>query len=293
MRISTSQMYQSHLGRIQESQTQMFALQRQVMTGKRFERMSEDPVAGQRVLSAQGLQRRLEQTDRNLRHADEYLGLTETTLGQISDLTQEAKTLAIQGASAAAQPESLQALATQIGEIQKRLVDLGNTRTTTGGYLMSGQDTGTRAFTVSGTGITYDGDDLPVNVEIRPGETMRVNLPQAGPLVIDLYNRLENLKSNLLAGRTQDISGTDLVELEDSRSQVNAARGSIGTLMQTVANQKEQTQRRIDDLTTRISEVQDVDLAEAMTNLQLAQTAYQAALTVTARASQLSLMDYL
>ncbi|MFN3962137.1 MAG: flagellin, partial [Fimbriimonadaceae bacterium] len=264
-----------------------------VMTGKRFERMSEDPVAGQRVLSAQGLQRRLEQTERNLRHADEYLGLTETTLGQISDLTQEAKTLAIQGASAAAQPESLQALATQIGEIQKRLVDLGNTRTTTGGYLFSGQDTGTRAYTVSGTGITYNGDDLPVNVEIRPGETMRVNLPQAGPLVTDLYNRLENLKSNLLAGRTQDISSTDLVELEDSRRQVNAARGSIGTLMQTVANQKEQTQRRIDDLTTRISEVQDVDLAEAMTNLQLAQTAYQAALTVTARASQLSLMDYL
>jgi len=156
MRISTSQMYQSHLGRIQDAQTQMFNLQRQVMTGKRFERMSEDPVAGQRVLSAQGLQRRLEQTDRNLRHADEYLGLTETTLGQISDLTQDAKKLAIQGASAAAQPESLQALATQIGEIQKRLVDLGNTRTTTGGYLLSGQDTGTRAFTVSGTGITYN-----------------------------------------------------------------------------------------------------------------------------------------
>ncbi|MFY7808148.1 MAG: hypothetical protein ACOVSV_04125 [Fimbriimonadaceae bacterium] len=69
-------MYQSHLGRIQESQTQMFALQRQVMTGKRFERMSEDRVGGQRVLSARGFQRRVEQPERNLRHADEYLGLT-------------------------------------------------------------------------------------------------------------------------------------------------------------------------------------------------------------------------
>jgi flagellar hook-associated protein 3 FlgL len=293
MRISTSQTFFTNLTNIRQAQSRYVKAQQQVTTGRRFERLSEDPLAGQQVLNARRLRQRIEQFDANLRHADEYTGLTETTLGEVSNLLQRAHVLAINGANDTNDGNAREAMATEIQEIQRRLVDLGNTRSTTGGYIFSGQDSKTEAFVVSGSTLTYQGDDLPVSIEHRAGETLRINLQNAETVWSQAYTSLENLKNHLRSGQSSLISDTDVPALQAARQVVDQARGDAGIRAKTVAFQREQNQRRMDELTATIGEAQDVDLAEAISRLNLAETAYTAALQTTARGSQLSLMDFL
>jgi flagellar hook-associated protein 3 FlgL len=267
MRISTSQTFFTNLTNIRQAQSRYVKAQQQVTTGRRFERLSED--------------------------ADEYTGLTETTLGEVSNLLQRAHVLAINGANDTNDGNAREAMATEIQEIQRRLVDLGNTRSTTGGYIFSGQDSKTEAFVVSGSTLTYQGDDLPVSIEHRAGETLRINLQNAETVWSQAYTSLENLKNHLRSGQSSLISDTDVPALQAARQVVDQARGDAGIRAQTVAFQREQNQRRMDELTATIGEAQDVDLAEAISRLNLAETAYTAALQTTARGSQLSLMDFL
>ncbi|MBX3095366.1 MAG: flagellar hook-associated protein FlgL [Fimbriimonadaceae bacterium] len=294
MRISTSQMYTTNMANISQAQSRYVRAQQQVTTGRRFEKMSEDPLAGQQVLNARRLRGRIEQFDKNLRHADEYVGVTETTLGEVSDLMKRAQVLAISGANDTNDANSREAMATEIQEIQKRLVDLGNTRTSTGGYVFSGQDSKTEAFVTDPNGaLTYQGDDLPVVVEHRAGETMRINLSNADSLWSTAYSALESLKNHLRSGQSSLIGDTDVQALVTAREAIDQARGEAGVTAQSVSFQRSQNQKRMDDLTAQIGEAQDVDLAEAISRLNLAETAYTAALQTTARVSQLSLMDFL
>jgi flagellar hook-associated protein 3 FlgL len=57
--------------------------------------------------------------------------------------------------------------------------------------------------------------------------------------------------------------------------------------MQTFANDK------VDNLTQQLSDVEDIDLPQTITDMQLQQTAYQAALAAGAKVVQSSLIDFL
>ena len=50
---------------------------------------------------------------------------------------------------------------------------------------------------------------------------------------------------------------------------------------------------RVIDLNSQLSNVEDIDLPKTITDLQLQQTAYQAALAATAKVVQPSLVDFL
>jgi flagellar hook-associated protein 3 FlgL len=259
----------------------------------RFEKMSEDPVAGQQVLSLRSLKNRIDQLDKNLRSADEYVGLTSNALTDLNDMFQRSYSLALQGANDATGQQAKEAMAVEIESMQKRLIDLGNERTSTGGYLFSGQDTKTKAFVQNGTTIAYQGDDLPMNVEIRPGEQQRVNLSNTGSFFTDLYDKLETLKNDLRSGNTSTLGDTDVDAMQQALRSISDARGQFGVLARSVATQKDLNAKRIDDLTARLGDAQEVDVTQAVTDMQLAQTAYTAALQVAAQGSRLSLMDFI
>jgi flagellar hook-associated protein 3 FlgL len=70
-------------------------------------------------------------------------------------------------------------------------------------------------------------------------------------------------------------------------------RGYVGTRMQTAEQAINHHTRRLDDLTARISQLEDVDIAEAVLEYKTAETAYQAAMQSISVGSQLTLMDFL
>lgn len=293
MRISTNQQFNMYLSQIQSAHSRYLDAQLKVMTGKKFQYASEAPSDAQFVISASALKSRVQQLDDNLRSANDYLKNTESVFSELNTAMNHAYTLGINGANSSYTQDARDGMAKEIQEVQKRLVYLSNTQGASGEYIFAGQKTDTKPFTENPPTLTYNGDDNPINVEVRPGETLRVNLQTPGTSFSQMYDALENLKNDLLSGDVSKLGNQDIQAIQDQIKAISSIRGDVGTKLQTVTNLQTQNQRRMDDLTQQISDVQDVDMAEAVTTMQMAETSYTAALQVTARGQGLSLMDYL
>ena len=293
MRVSTRYQYDVYTANIREAQANYFAAQQRVTTGKRFNRVSEDPVAAMTAINARSLRARLEQLNKNLQTAKEYTGTSESVLDDANTALKQAYTLAIQGASDATTQESRDAMADQVASIQQRIVDLANTQGLNGKYIFAGQQSSTKPFSATNGVLSFAGDNLPIQVEVRPAETMRVNLDGADTLFGDIYASLENLQNDLRSSDVGKLSNQDVAAMRTALDQVGTMRGLNATKLQEIGRLDQEGQRRMDDLTKTISDNEDVDMAEAITQMQAAETAYTASLQVASKGFQLSLMDFL
>lgn len=292
MRISTQYQYGSYQQRISVAQQRYFEAQQEVMTGRRSDLFTKDPGAGAFVLRASSLKSSIEQYQANLRSAKDYLGTTEATLADVGELLKSAYTSAVKGANSTLDQAARDALAQDVAQLQSRLVTLANARGSSGQYIFAGQESATMPFQVVAGALTYAGDSNSVFVETSAGQTMVVNTPGQA-LFTNAYNALEQLRLNLESGNVSAISGTDLGALQANMAALGKERGAVGARLKTVAELSTQNTRRIDDLAKDLSDAQDVDMAEAIMNLQLAESAYQASLQVATRGFSLSLMDFI
>ncbi|MBL8047445.1 MAG: hypothetical protein JNJ45_02065 [Chthonomonas sp.] len=294
MRVSTNQQYNTYSSRIHKAQADYFRAQQEVMTGKRADLFTTDPAGAAFVVRSKDLHSALTQYRTNLRSAKDYSGATETALGNLHDIIKQAKVIGLQGANSSTDQAARDSLAKQITELQTRFLQEVNTTGGAGQYIFAGQDTGNKPFALNTTlnGLDYSGDANPILVEVGPGETIQVNQNLSAQFQ-QAYTHLENLRQNLATGNVTGISDINLAELDRSMEIVRQQRGEAGAKMTLVTDMENHGQRRIDELTQRISDVEEVDLSEAITRMQLAETAYQASLQVTSQAQRLSLMDYL
>lgn len=291
-RVSTSYQYSRYNGQIQTALQRLNTLQQQITTGHKFDNMRDDPTAANLVVNVNSLKSRFTQYDANLSSAKEYLGTTDQAMSDMTDLLNSANTIALQGANATSDNSVRQGLVDQLTQLQNRLVTLANTQGAGDKYMFAGQNTSVKPYAAADGKLTFSGDDNPVQVEVRPGERMTVNLPNGSQVFTDTYNRLESLKKNLSSGDATALQG-NINEIKQSLDTVVGLRGDAGAAMQTVNRLSADNARRIDDLTKQASDAQDVDLADALTQYQSAQIGYQASLQVIASGNKYSLLDFL
>ncbi len=292
MRISTGYQFDTYTRDVSRAFERYIETQRQVATGKKLLQPSDDPLGTSFVLNYRKLKNGIEQYQENLLTAKGYLGFTEEALGETGTIMRRAYQLAVQGANGATDQTGREGMIRELSEMQRRLVELGNTRGPSNQYVFAGQKSDARPFSVSGSSLVFSGDDLDVVVETGPGQTMPINTP-AGALFTDAHVAIENLKSNLQGGNPGAISGLDIPALQDSLQAFTNARGVVGARLRSVEDLDVDFSRRLDEFTKQISDVEDVDLTQAVTDFRLAETAYQAALQVAGQGFRLSLMDFI
>lgn len=292
MRVSTRYQYERYQSDISRAQERYLNLQSQVATGKRVTTISDDPVAAAHLISLKGVKATTEQYVKNLDGAKGTLGFSEGALDESNKLLKRAYELAVSGANSTMSQEGRNAMAVEVRDIQQRLVALGNTRDGSGHYIFAGQSIDTKPFVSGTTGITFNGDTNPAFVEVGPGETMDPGTNLSAVLV-PAYNNLTQLANDLEGGNLGNISGVDLAAMQNTMSAYNAARGVIGSKLQTIDRLKSDYARRIDDFATQISDVEDVDLSETLVAYQQAQGTYTAAMQIASQGFRLSLMDFI
>lgn len=291
MRVSTPYQYGTYSSDVARAQERYIGLQRQVATGKRLNSLSDDPLGLASVLSLKHLREGLGQYQKNLTAAKGQLGLAEASLGEAHTLVRRSYELAVSGANGATDPKARLAMVSELNEIQKRLVDLGNTQGSNGQYLFGGQMTDQKPFTIDTTGLVFNGDDFDRVVETAPGEVLVASVP-ARQVITDAYAAIESLKTHL-QGDHNAISGVDLPALQSSLDAFNGLRGVVGARLGSVEQWMNDHARRGDELTSSISDIEEVDITEAIVQYQMAETAYSAALQVASQGFRLSLMDFI
>lgn len=291
-RVTTSYQYSRYNSQIQTALERLNNLQQQITSGHKFENMRDDPLAANTVVSVNSLKSRFTQYNANLSVAKEYLGTTDQAMSDMTDLLNSANTIALQGANATSDASVRQGMVDQVTQLQNRLLTIANTQGAGDKYMFAGQNTTVKPYAAADGKLTFAGDDNAVQVEVRPGERMAVNLPNGSQVFTDTYNRLESLRKNLSSGDATALQGS-ISDIKLSLDKVVSLRGDAGAAMQTVKRLSDDNARRIDDLTKQASDAQDVDMADALTQYQSAQIGYQASLQVIASGNKYSLLDFL
>lgn len=106
------------------------------------------------------------------------------------------------------------------------------------------------------------------------------------------FSALYRLRDALASNNTSEITeaGSQIDALEKYTANI---QGQVGARSRAAKSRREQTEAAVTATTILLSEVRDVDLTEAITKFQQAQTALQSTLLTGSKISSLSLLDFL
>ncbi|MFU0782860.1 MAG: flagellar hook-associated protein FlgL [Thermoanaerobacterium thermosaccharolyticum] len=279
--------YNSNLERLQKDQNML-------STGKKVSKPSDDPVAVANILKIKTEIARNDAYTKNTNDAKSWLSLTDTALGQIGDLLQSARDLAVQGSNGTLTQSDMQSIAAQVDQIKQQLIQVGNTQYN-GRYIFAGYKTNRKPFSDTNR---YAGDDGAIQFEIGAGgNTIQVNV--TGDKVFDvsggtskLLNVMDNLSNALKSGDNQTVSNI-IGDIDNQLQNVLAIRADAGAK----ANRIDLTANRLSsdnyNFTALLSKNQDADIAQVITNLKMDDNVYRASLAAGAMIIQPSLVDFL
>ncbi len=292
MRISTSWQFWQMGRAIERSTDRLSRYQRQVATGRRIEQPSDDPVGSVHALAIRQSLQEIEQYGRNIREARLFLQSTEQALADIGSLLGEVRQIITQGANDTIDSDARDALIQQLRHLKERLMQLGNQRVDGDRYLFSGQKLATAPFTLSGGVLTYTGDGNPLLVNIAADRAIPMNFTGAARIA-DLYNKLTEVENHLLAGDNTTLSNVDLRDIEAFQSEFARYRGEMGVRLRELENYETLYAARKEQLQGNLAAIEEVDLAEAISQLRQQELSYQAALQVFTRVQAINLFDFL
>lgn len=167
-RVTTTSMRESWLQATQQLQANLSRTQQQISTGQKFTRPAEDPVGATRALQIDGSLQQTQQFSRNADIAKNRLGLEESALGQVGNVLQRLRELAVQANNATQTNETRAAIADEARQQLDALVQLANTQDGAGEYLFGGYQTRTRPFAIEDTGVEFNGDQGERLLQIGP-----------------------------------------------------------------------------------------------------------------------------
>lgn len=294
MRVSQKSQYETtryQLARITEELTQANLT---VSTGKRINRLKDDPVGISQVLSLKSNLSNLDQLKRNTATGTTWLDAGETALRNVSDIVSESKTIAIAMSSSSANLEMRQASAEEIHGYILQIESLANT-SVQGQYIFGGTKTDTQPFALDDrqnpTTSTYSGNSTAFSIKSGKDTTIEVG-HDGDPLFSNLLASMISLYDALTSNDPPEI-GNGIDNLDSDFNTINNAIADIGSKGVRI----ETKENIIADLnlsyTENMSEIEEADMIEAVTKLQSTELAYQAALTSSAKLMQLSLADFL
>jgi flagellar hook-associated protein 3 FlgL len=182
MRISTSQQYLQGIESFGNQQSKLAELQKQISSGVKLTKPSDDPAASSRVLELEQTVSLLEQYNVNVTLAENRLKLEETTLNAVENAFFRIKELTIQANGIANDATALKALSVEIEERYQEVLTLANTKDSAGDYLFAGFQNQAQPFVQTSTGaiphVVFNGDQGQRSFQIS--QTRQITADDSG-----------------------------------------------------------------------------------------------------------------
>jgi len=297
-RVPTTQAGRLMNANLQSTYSRLVDLQDQMASGKQLRRPSDAPAKVVDALDYRAQLRRSEQFERNSQDAQGWLQTADATLASVVSYVQRARDLTLQAANGSQNANGRQAAAAEIRSLRDGLVQLANT-TYQGRSIFNGTAVGdTPAYDASGT---YTGDGGTVMRSVAPGVQVQVNV--TGPEVFgasaggpsfggNLFEVLTRLADDL-AANDPSTAGTALTALDGALDRVYGVQASLGARSKRVDDVLARSAEVNVEIRGRLASIEDIDLPKTIIDVKTQELAYQAALQVTAKVIQPSLLDFL
>ena len=302
MKISTAFLFDRATERMSTIQNKLATTQAQMAVGKQILSPSAAPDQAAAIQRLKGEVQRQESHMRTLDVAMRRYTAEETALSASSDLLIRMKELGIQAANDTLAPDDRKAIGVEMKALRDQLLSLGNTRDDSGNYLFSGTRVNTPAFAEDAKGaVIYQGDQtqtrIPAGVErtvqfTRAGTDVFSRVVREGGQAVGFFDAIDQMIDGMNTNRTGEIQQgiSDLTQMHNSLTLSQAQNGSDQVVVQSQLDVLDENTLRIK---STLSEIEDLDYAEAVARMNKEMMGLEAAMGSFAKISGLSLFDYI
>ena len=308
--------------RLSDVSLQLEKLRSMGASGKKLAVASDDPASVRPVLNTR---KQLSNVDRHLTtlgRAADTMAAADTQLGQVENIMQRAKEIMTGAGNGTLSPADRTVLADELAQLRDQLIDTANT-SVDGRFLFAGYQENTAPFVANPAydpatydpadsatwPVSYQGDGNVTRLEIGTGQTEQVSLAGSDLFLgvrgwdpsgtnsvdtgrHDLFAELARAEEAVRSGDPAAMQ-TSLTDLEGAADQNRQLRAQLGVRASRVETAVEYQEGLKIDLKAILSRYEDVDAIEVFNDIVQQESAFQAALSVTGRVSQLSILDYL
>lgn len=305
MRISNKMIADILTNELYRNKQLLLESQIRVATGKKINKPSDDPIGIGKVLDYRKIISSIEQYNENITNAKNQIEFSDTLLDQVETLLNQAEqwgTQITEGYNIDT-PEDREALRVILEGIYDDIMNIANSKIGDN-YIYGGHVTDTQPFARDASfSATYTGDDGDFNMLV--GENVQIKVNSTGQDIFDVGGTGEGTD---IFGALQDLivalslGGIDAIKAAASSATDNITSGieQVQNVMTVQSVNYERLKYSESFLTKYLSNIQNaldstenVDLEQAVVEMQLQETAYTTNLETSAKIIQSTLLDYL
>jgi flagellar hook-associated protein 3 FlgL len=279
MRITDAMRLNDVMAAESRASERMNQLSQMAASGVRVAQPSDDPAAYASIVQRDAQMATVQARSSAATSAAGDLDTAGSALDQVTVLLQQARSIAVEQANGTIDAATRKNASIQVDSLVQQLASLANSRGSSG-YLFGGTKTAAPPFDSSGN---YSGDGGVTHVEVADNvlAVSNANGQQAfsAPGGRNVFADLQSLSTALSANDPAAIQAT-IASLDASHAQVVAAEVTTGEQSARLHSAGDVMSAALTQIQTGRAAVADADMASTVSNLQQAQTAYQAALQV-------------
>lgn len=296
MRVVYNSIYADGVRAIQNAADSLTEAQRQLASGRRIEKPSDDPLGNSAAILEHNAMARLDAYTSAADAAGYRLSLADSALSDIISQLNAAQTATLSARGTSVTQAHRDSAHNEILAIRHALLGDINTKFQ-GTYIFSGADVATAPFEQTGSTFTgYQGDSTQTRIEIANGASARLSFDGGaifqGADTQHILDALGDLATAVQAGDETGIQN-GLAAISRAYDRATNAQASIGNELSRVDDARLRTLNDRTGVTARLQSIEDADMAAAAAKLAQADTAYKAAIQSLSMIGRVTLMDYL
>lgn len=307
MRISSRTLADHVLVNLQRNYARLDRLQNHLSAGKRVLFPSDDPAAATLAMRLDSAVSDNAQYLSNARDGVGWLEASDAALQDIISTLHRAREIAVAAARSDLPDSARNAYADEMDQILRHVVQVANA-SHAGRFVFGGTRTDVAPYEMQVRADGYVGEvlsvgnDSAVEYEVGPLVRQPVNVtgsfafgpdPPAPGASPELFQTLIDVRDWIRTGAVDQVSGAGLSRIDAAVDQVLQAVDRVGARQQGFELIAQRLQAQDVNLKSLLSKTEDLDIAQAIIELQTQENVYRLSLAAGARIMQPSLLDYL
>ncbi|MBP1931502.1 flagellar hook-associated protein FlgL [Ammoniphilus resinae] len=287
VRITQSMLSNNMLHNLNRSYRSMDKYQDQLSSGKKINRPSDDPVVASRGMLYRSSLNEIEQYKRNAEDGLGWIDVTDEALNQVTNALHRVRELIVQGSNETYVQTSYDAIAQEVKQLKEHIGEIANTMIGDR-FIFAGTDTKTQSKPFDGTNFVNQNTD-EIKWEVGQGNLMKVNV-NGVDIFPDIFTKIDQIVTDLQSGvnPNQRLDGLD--QQMDNLLKERAVVGANMSRMEMMISRLDKTEVTTTKL---LSDTEDVDVAQVITELTAQENVHRAALSAGSRIIQPTLVDFL
>jgi flagellar hook-associated protein 3 FlgL len=297
MRVTSNSTFINNAADLERASERLAEWQQQVSSGRRVVAPSDDPAAASAGIRERNQIAAQDQYSKAADSATSRLTVIDDVMSDIVQRLTDARTAIQSARGSLVAPAQREAAARELESLRSALVSSFNT-SFRGTYPFAGSAGTTPPYQqlANGSVVANAIDQTPVVLDIERNTTVQITYSAEamarGGDAEDLFQHLDRAIAAVRAGNDADMHAAS-EGLQAVFNRTTAAQSLVGASMRAIEAQQGHVDALRRASEARIGELEGADLAEAISGMTQAETAYRAALGAISTTSRLSLMDYL